>query len=155
MTNFYKKGITAIELLVVVAVLGIIFSIVVPQFSKTRENQVLKTGVQDVLSAINKARSQTLASLDSLTYGVRFESDKVIIFTGTAYSFGAASNETIMITSPASITNVTLNSVSAIPGEMYFNRLSGSPSRTGTITISSSNITKIITIYGTGVASAD
>src|SRR3990167_10592241 len=135
MTNFYKKayspgsilsrrGVTIIELLVVLAVLGIIISVVIPQFSKTRENQVLKSGVQNILSAIDKARSQTLASLNSSQYGVRFEADKIIIFTGASFISGAPENETIDITTPASITNVTLNSVSGTSGEMYFNRLS-------------------------------
>jgi len=56
MRNFYQKGITVVELLVVIAVLGIIFSVVLPQFSKIRENQVLKNGVEDLLSSINNAR---------------------------------------------------------------------------------------------------
>src|SRR3990167_10275367 len=166
MTNFYKKayspgsilsrrGVTIIELLVVLAVLGIIISVVIPQFSKTRENQVLKSGVQNILSSIDKARSQTLASLNSSQYGVRFEADKIIIFTGASFISGAPENETIDITTPASITNVTLNSVSGTSGEMYFNRLSGSPSATGVVTISTTNYSKIITISATGRASVD
>lgn len=153
--NFYKKGITIIELLVVLAVLGIISSIVIPQFSKMRENQVLKSGVQDILSSLDKARSQTLASLNSSEYGVHFETDKIIIFKGTFFPADDPNNESISIISPASISNVTLNLVSGIPGEMYFNRLSGSPSKTGTVTISTTNYSKIITIWATGVVSAD
>ncbi len=168
MKNFYKKacppslhsgvsgrGITVIELLVVLAVLGIIIAVVIPQFSKTRENQVLKSGVQDVLSSINKARSQTLSSLNSSSYGVHFQSDEVIIFKGTSFSDNDPNNENISITSPASISNVILNLISAIPGEIYFNRLSGSPSKTGTVTISTTNYSKIITISATGAASVD
>mgnify|MGYP001591452477 CR=1 FL=1 len=168
MKNFYKKacppslrsgvsgrGITIIELLVVLAVLGIIISVVLPQFSKIRENQVLKSGVQDILSSINKARSQTLASLNSSEYGVSFESSKVVIFTGTSFTDGAVGNEIIDIITPATISNVTLNLVSDISGEIYFNRLSGSPSKTGTVTISTTNYSKIITISATGVASID
>ena len=155
MTNFYKKGITIIELLVVLAVLSVMVSIVLPQFSKMRENQVLKSGVQDILSSLDKARSQTLASLNSLQYGVRFEANKITIFPGTFFPANDPRNESINITSPASISNVTLNLVSGIPGEMYFNRLSGSPSKTGTITVSSPNFTKTIRISATGVVSVD
>lgn len=153
MKNFYKKGITIIEVLVVIAVVGIIVSVVIPQFAKTRENQVLKSGVQDILSSIDKARTQTLSSLNSSEYGVHFQSDKVIIFKGKVFPAGASDNETISITTPASITNVTLGGVSGISGDMYFNRLSGSPSTTGTITISTANYSKIITISATGIAS--
>lgn len=56
------------------------------------------------------------------------------------------------IVSPATISNGTLCS---IPCEIYFNRLSGSPSTNGTVTISTTNYSKTITISATGVASAD
>lgn len=142
--------------MLVLAVLGIIISVVIPQFSKIRENQVLKSGVQDILSSIDKARSQTLASLNSSEYGVHFEADKIIIFKGTDFSTrDTAKDETINIITPAIISNVTLNLVSDVDGEMYFNRLSGSPSKTGTITVSTTNYSKIITIYATGVVSVD
>lgn len=156
MKNYYKKGITVIELLVVLAVLGIIFSVVIPQFSKIRENQVLKSGVQDILSSLNKARSQTLASLNSSVYGVHFEADKIIIFKGTDFSTrDTAKDETINIITPATISNVTLNLVSDVDGEMYFNRLSGGPSKTGTITVFTTNYSKIIRISATGTASVE
>ena len=155
MTNFYKKGITVLELLVVLAVLGIIFSIILPQFSKMRENQVLKSGVQDILSSLSKARSQTLASLNSLNYGVHFEADKIIIFTGTGFTGGAAGNEIINIITPATISNVALGAGSPASGDVFFNRLSGSPNTNGTVTISTTNYSKIITIWATGVVNVD
>ena len=150
-----RRGITIIELLIVLAVLGVIISVMLPQFSRIRENQVLKNGIADVLSSINKARSQTLSSLNSSEYGVRFESNKVIIFKGKIFSANDANNETIDITAPASITNVTLGGISGISGDMYFNRLSGIPSATGNITLSTGNYLKIITISETGVASVN
>ena len=114
--------------------------------------QVLKAGVQDILSSLDKARSHTLSSLNSSSYGVHFESDRVIIFTGTVYSAGAGSNETIMIVTPASIPTITLSGGGA---DVYFNRLSGSPSKTGTVTVTTTNYSKIITISATGVASSN
>lgn len=150
-----NKGITIIELLVVLAVLGIIFSIVLPQFSKVKENQVIKNAVESVLSSIDKAHSETLSSLNSSEYGVHFQSDKVIIFTGKVFSGGASNNETINIITPASISNVTLGGVSGVSGDVYFNRLSGVPNQTGTITISSTSYSKIITIGATGISSVN
>ncbi|HBA45569.1 TPA: hypothetical protein DCZ09_00620, partial [Candidatus Nomurabacteria bacterium] len=44
MKNFYQKGITIIELLIVIVVIGIMALIVLPQFSYIKENQVLKNG---------------------------------------------------------------------------------------------------------------
>jgi len=143
------------ELLILVAVMGLIILIVLPQFSKTRENQVLKNGVGDTLSSINKARGETLSSLNSSEYGVHFQSDKVIIFKGKVFSVGAGDNETISITAPASITNVTLGGVSGVSGDIYFNRLSGSSSASATVTISTTSYSRIITISATGAASVN
>lgn len=155
MQNFYKRGITLIESLVFLAVIGILVSIILPQFSKIRENQVLKSTTGDVLSTLSKARSQTLASINSLEYGVHFESSQVIIFKGTVFSAGAGDNEIISIVAPVVISNVTLGGESGTSGNLYFNRLSGAPNKNGTITLSTPSISKIITISATGVASMD
>jgi prepilin-type N-terminal cleavage/methylation domain-containing protein len=155
MINPHKQGMTVIELLIVIAVLGIVFSIVIPQFSKTRENQVLKNTVSDILSSLNKAQSRTLASVNSSSYGVHFQSDKIVIFKGTVFSAGDANNETINITTPANISNVTFAGVSGNSGDVYFNRLSGTPNQNGTITVSTSSFSKVITISATGAASVN
>ena len=155
MINHYKRGMTIVELLVVIAVLGIIFSIVLPQFSKTREMQTQKSAVGDVLSVLERARSQTLASVDSSEYGVRFQSDRVIIFKGKIFSVDDLNNQTINITAPANISNDTLGGISGDSGDMYFNRLSGMPSKTGTVTVSTTSYSKIITISATGASSVN
>ncbi len=151
--SHFKKGITILEIMIVLAIIGTLVAVVVPQFAKSRELQVLNSGGQDILSVLEKARTQTLSSLNSSEYGVHFESDKIILFTGKVFSSSAPSNETIDITSPAAISNVTLDGVSGTSGEIYFNRLSGAPSKTGTLTLSTSSYLKIITISPTGVAS--
>lgn len=151
----YKKGINSIELLVVLAVLGVIFAIILPQFSKTREQQMLKNGVENTISAIDKAKTETLSSLNSSEYGVHFQADKVIIFKGKSFVPNTPDNENINITSPASISNVTLGGVNDFSGEIYFNRLSGAPSAFGTVTISTPSYSKLITISATGNTSVD
>lgn len=152
MRKIFKKGITIIEALVIISIIGILVAIVISQFAKTRENQVLKSGVQDILSSINKARTQTLSSLDSSEYGIHFQSDQVIIFKGKVFSAGAGDNESIILTTPASISAISLTGGAS---DVYFNRLSGSPSKTGTVTISTTSFNKIITISATGIASVD
>lgn len=140
------------EVLIVISVLAIIFSIIIPQFSKTRELQVLKSAVSDILSAINKSQANTLASVNSSSYGVHFGSDEVIIFKGTVFSAGSADNEVINIISPAAISTIALAGGGS---NVFFNRLSGTPSVTGSIVVSSTNFTKTITISATGSASVN
>ncbi len=152
MKNFYKRGVTALELLIVVAILGILVALILPQFSKIRENQLMKNGVSDTLSAIEKARSRTLASVNSSEYGVHFQADSDIIFKGKVFSGGATDNETIPIYSPITISNVTLGGVSGVSGDLYFSRIYGVPSKIGTVTVAGSSLSRVITISATGGA---
>ncbi len=126
-----------------------------PEFYKIKENQVLKNTVEDVVSALHTAKSETLASIDSREYGVYFDSNQIIIFKGDIYVIGDLNNNIIEIINPASITNVTLGGVSLSSGELFFDRLSGEPNVTGTITISTENQSKIITISPSGSVSVN
>ena len=140
------------EALIVLAIIIILIAIVLPSFKTMRDNQVLKSTASDVFSALDKARSQTLSSVNSSEYGVHFQSDKVVIFKGKVFSSSDLNNENIFITAPASISSINLSGGAV---DLYFNRLSGAPDKTGTITISISSLSKIITISATGAASMD
>ena len=150
MKNFYHKGFTLLEAIIVIAIIGIITAVAFPQLTKVRNVQILKSSSEDIVSVLNKARSETLASLNSLQYGVHFDTHSVTIFSGTTYTSGNSSNEIINISSPASISNISL---AGGVYDFYFNRLSGTASKTGAITVSissDSSLTKTITISGTG-----
>ena len=149
---FNQKGITIIEILFVIGIIVIIFMVVTPSFGRFRQVQMLKTTSQDVVSALDKARGNALASVDSSEYGVHFQSDKIVIFKGTVYPSLNPNNENINIISPATISNINLSGGGS---EVYFNRLSGAPNKTGMITVSVSSDSKIITISATGASSAD
>jgi len=150
-----ERGFTLIEFLITCAVLGVLLALVYPQFARFRENQVLKAGVTDIMSTLNKAQSQALSSIDSSSYGVYFSANQIVVFKGTSYSVGNPSNEVISIVSPASITNVTLGGVSSSSGELYFSRLGGAPNKSGTVTITTPNLSKIITIGAAGTISVN
>jgi hypothetical protein len=126
--------------------------IVLPSFKTLRDNQVLKATASDVFSSLDKARSQTLASVNSSEYGVHFQSDKVVIFKGQVYSSSDVNNENIIITTPATISAIALTGGAT---DVYFDRLSGAPNKTGTITVTISSLSKVITISATGVTSVN
>ena len=153
MKNFYQKGITLWEILLAIAIVGILAVLVLPGFSKIRKIQILKSTTEDIVSVIGQARSQTLASLNSSAYGVHFETNRVILFTGTSFSSGATSNQITNLISPATISSISLSNSGA---DLYFNRLSGLPSATGTIMLTLPSVTsKTITISASGSVSAN
>lgn len=146
-----NKGISLIEIIIAIAILIILISVSTSSFVGIKENQVLKNNTEDILLLLNKARSQTLASLDSSEYGIYFSQSQAILFKGKVYSDGALGNEVINITTPVTISNISLGGTNAF----YFNRLSGLPNTSGSITISNSNTNKIITISATGIISVN
>ncbi|MCX6757422.1 MAG: hypothetical protein NTZ44_00865 [Candidatus Nomurabacteria bacterium] len=151
--NNFKKGFTSIEMIVVLGIIVLLFLIVLPSLNKMRESQTFKNTAQDVFSSLDKARSQTLASVNSSSYGVHFQSDKVVIFTGTTYSGSAITNVIVNISTPITISNVTIGGVSSTSGDIYFNRLTGEPNQSGSVTLSANSVTKVITISATGSVS--
>lgn len=155
MKTFGNKGITVMEIMLVIAILGLLLGIVLPQFAQMREKQSLWNASEEVMSAISEAKANTLASVDSSEYGVHFESGAVIIFKGVSFSPGAPDNEQRGIIAPATITSVTLGGILASSGDMYFNRLSGLPSLSGVIEVATPSFVKTITIHPTGAVSAE
>ena len=151
MNNHFNRGITLIETLLIISIIGILAAIVLPGFARIKKVQILKSTTEEIVSVLEKARSQTLASLNSSSYGVHFETNKVIIFTGTSFVSDDVNNQIINIMLPATISNINLNNASTF---LYFNRLSGIPSTSGNITVSVPDIpSKVINISATGSAS--
>lgn len=150
--NVHNRGLTLIELIVVVAIVMILAAVVTTSFSQFRNNKVLDTGVENALSLLAKARGNTLASKNALQYGVHFESAQMILFQGTTYSAGDSNNEVAALDSALEISSGTLNVV--------FQRLTGKTDQGGAVTVtirvkSDTTKTKNITINTTGIASAN
>lgn len=146
-----KKGFTLTEILIVVAILAVIVTIVASAFSKFNNNQSLSGALGEVTSTLNEARANTLASFDNESYGVHFQTDKVVLFKGSSYSSSDPDNEDIIISSKISISNISLIGGGS---DVVFKRLSGKTDQNGTITlslISDPTKTKTITIQGSGV----
>jgi len=152
MKNFFKKGITLLEVMMTIAILLIIVGIATPQFLKIKNVQILKSTTGDIVSVLDSARAETLASLNSKEYGVHFETNRIVLFVGNVYNSLDATNQVIGISSPATISTISF----AGGSDVFFNRLTGTASKAGSVVVSltsSPSLTKTITVSATGQVS--
>lgn len=144
-----NKGITLIEILASIAIMLLLGSISISVFSRLANTTSLDRDVSIVASYIEKARTEAINSVDSLVHGVKFETNKVTVFKNTRYSLA---NEEVYYDIPGKtiISNISLAGGAT---SIYFNKLTGSPNVTGTITLALFDGTseRFITIYATGI----
>ena len=144
-----KAGITLIELLVSTAVIIVVVVLVMSGFNSFRESAQLNEAHSAILSALRDARSRTLSGNKNIQYGVHFETNQIVLFSGSSYSSGSSSNEPYAIPSLARISSINLGGSS----DVVFTRLTGSASVSGTVvieSISNTQKTKTVTILSSG-----
>ena len=155
LSNKLSRGFSVGELLVVVAVVTLIAALSATSFVNLNKTQVIDKTALLALSVLDEARSLTLASKNSLQYGVHFEDSKVVLFTGTAYSSGDSTNQVNLLNTAAKTLTISLAGGGS---EVIFDRLTGATSQNGSVTFSlrsDSNTTKTITVYTTGTAQSN
>lgn len=151
-----NKGISLIEILIVISIILILAAIVVPNLSFIKKQQALQTTKEDIVSLLNEARNSTISSKNSLTYGVHFQADRAILFSGASYS-DSPNNKQISFDS--SVTIPATGGINIGGGsDVVFQRLTGDTINNGTIVIqlvSDATKQKIISINSIGIISSN
>jgi prepilin-type N-terminal cleavage/methylation domain-containing protein len=152
--NMKKQGFSLIEFIIVIAIIGILVAIVVPSLSSFRNNQLLRGTTEELSGFIQEARSMTLSSHDSLQYGIHFEEDEAVRFSGTSYSAGAVDNEVFSIPQGMTISDISLFGAG---DDVLFERLTGQTDEYGTITLTltATSAERIITISALGIVDSN
>ena len=143
-----QSGFTLVELVVVMGIASTLFGLVIfsliNQQRHTSVSSSSDTLVSDMSSQQNKAMLGA-GAINGNSYGIYFQSDKYILFTGNNYSSQNTTNFTVPIDPGYSIANITFPNntlvFSARTGEV-----SGFSSGKTTVTIRDSDGTKIETI---------
>jgi Tfp pilus assembly protein FimT len=133
-----NKGISLMEMLVIISIIGIISAIVISNSSDFRKKQALKNTTEDVVSLLNEARNNTLSSKNLNTYGVHFDINKAILFSGTSFA-DAPSNKQIDFDSSVNIPEDGGISLEGGGDDIVFHRMTGETSEYGTIIIQQTN----------------
>ena len=97
--NWNSKGLTIIELLVVMGVMAILLGVSLPVFINLNQHRDLEGYQRQAIANLTEARDR--AQAENKPYGLYFQSDRFTLFQGD--SFQAASDQ-ITIELPSNIT---------------------------------------------------
>lgn len=103
------KGISLIEIIIVVAILGAISSIIFISSSNQIKYYNLQKTSEAVGSLLEKGHNRARISYNNVKHSVRIESTQAILFEGTSYSAGESSNETVTYDNGLTLASTTLN----------------------------------------------
>jgi len=114
-----SKGLTLIEILVSVSILIVVLGLGLFVTFDAYRGYSFRSERSVLISALEKARSRSMANLHQTTHGVCFSGSKIIIFRGSVCNLALSTNETI----PAGASTVIVGMEVATP--VVFDRLSG------------------------------
>lgn len=146
------KGATLLEILLSLFIIAVVAGIFVAAFGVFRESNDLRAAQSTMVGMVKSARSRAIASENNSVYGVHFETEKSVLFKGSAYNPSDPGNENYTFPPSVKISNISLAGGAQ---DAVFSRLQGTTTSPGTITLSSKNNpskTRAITIYQTGLA---
>jgi len=153
--NTKHRGLTLIEILIVIAVIALLSAIIISPLAEFRERKILDAVSEDIVSLVNEARINTIGSKNKLEYGAHFETGRMVLFEGTTFTEPNVNNEETIFNSVVEISSISLNGGGS---DVVFNKLYGTTDEYGTIIIrlkSDNSKTIQIAIQETGVVYAN
>lgn len=148
-------GFTLLEVIVAVAILGILSAVVVTNFLFFKRDTNLNNDTQEVAGFLRLAQNKTLASENNSQYGVYFDSvgNKYILYKGASYVARDTSYDQIRsLSGEIEFSSISLGGAN----EVVFNKLTGSAGQSGSVSLrvkTNTSQTKAVYISGGGVVS--
>lgn len=147
-----KRGLTLLEIMITIAILGLVATIIFSSFSKLNASQAVGKSAGLLVSILNQARSLTLGAEDDAQYGVHLEASKAVLFKGASFSANDPANITSELNGLVGITDITLSDGGS---DVLFERLTGKAVQNGSLKIalrSDNAVSKTIIIYQSGLS---
>lgn len=146
-----RRGFTALEILIVIAILAILLATILPSFTNFRRSSLLNTDTMNLVTLINRARLLSVSSKYDEQYGIHLESGKAVLFRGATYSAGASTNETHLFSTGLTLSSIAINGGGS---EVLFEKVTGATTQNATTTLLVTGTTSSTTvlIFPTGIA---
>ena len=127
-----KEGFTIIEVMIAIAIIGVLSSLSVAYFNSFLSRNELKNESLKITDMLRRARGQAMAGQEDSAWGVHFETSKYVLFKGSSYSASDDFNEEISLPAVLTISTINLNGGGS---EVIFSKIRGETSQFGTTTI--------------------
>ena len=121
-----------LELIIVVAIAGVLSAIVVNSFRTAQISKEQDGITQSLVASIEKQRADTQTGKGGSNYGVKFNTDSYVLYTGKTYNGTSPTNNTVTVNPSFVLSNTVVGTQSAL----FFSKLYGEASENATITIS-------------------
>ncbi|MFA6909332.1 MAG: type II secretion system protein [Patescibacteria group bacterium] len=139
-------GFTVIEILLVIALFGLLSALAVPFYSSFQTQQRLEGKRAEIVSLIRTAQVSSMAGADSDSHGFHVEPTSVTFFTGSAYTPGHPDAFTVDLGPQMTVST-------SFGDTALFQAPTGTPDRFGTLTLGLSTRSYTITINELGTVS--
>lgn len=136
-----SKGVTLIELLVVIAIIAILGATTIPIGSGFLIRNNLANKQNELITSLHNAQLNSISGKENTQWGVEISTSNIKMFAVGNSSF----DQSFDIPSSISIT----------PATIIFDQLTGNPDAVASLTISSNQNSKIISINELGVVNVD
>ncbi len=135
------KGFTIIELLIVIAIIGVLAYVSLPMGLTFFRSQNVSSAREQLVELLNRARHNAILQKNDSAYGVYIDTmngdlTSFTLYRGAAYGDNPSDDE---VYEQAPNLTISTGDSSLVSGEINFSKLTGMPSATGTITIKNVN----------------
>lgn len=143
MRRLGQRGFSLLEVLLSVAIISFLAGLSMPIYAGFHTRNSMDLAAQSIAQALRRAEAYSQAVKGDSQWGVRVASGTATLYKGSSYALrDTAYDENITIPG-----NVAVSGLS----EVVFTKLSGAPSTTGTVTLSTTNQTRNISINAKGM----
>lgn len=120
-----QRGFTFIEVLLVIAIIGLIGGLAIPFYQSFQVSSQLDDTTQAVVQALRRAQAEAMASVGYESAGVHFEQNRFVVFRGKEFNSSDPFNENTE--APRTL------SIQAEVKDLIFTRVRGTSLTPGTI----------------------
>lgn len=99
-----KKAFTILELVVVMGIIAILFSLSVPQLFRLKDRNTLQSATTKLVSLIREQQASAMKS--SALFGIYFERNQYTLFTGPQYNASDITNTVIPLDYPVEFSKI-------------------------------------------------